>query len=382
MAKRIQRSAPAVATARAPSAPAAPGPRRARGRIRGRVPLQLVSEFTTQLATLSQAGIPIVKALTILEGQTRPGPFKVVLQGLVEDVSAGTALSEAMGKHPAAFDTLYASMVRAGEAGGVLDRILRRIAAFREKAASIRSKIVGAMIYPIVVAVVAVAVVSAVIVFVIPKFKDIFASFDAELPATTQVLLDVSDVAVARWYLVFGVPLLLVLVHTVLMRRGGAYRYRVHRLLLRLPVIGPLLSKALIASFSRTFGTLIEAGVPHLDALAIVRDTTGNEVLIEGVEEIRRTVREGEGIARPMGESRIFDDLVVNMVDVGEATGELDRMLLQVADAYEVAVDRRIEAMFKLLEPLMLILMAVVVGFIVVALFMPLMSIMNQLGAA
>ena len=382
MAKRIQRSAPAVAAPRAAPAPGAAAPRAARSSVRGRVPTQLVSEFTTQLATLSRAGIPIVKALTILEGQTRAGPFKRVLQGLVEDVSAGTALSEAMAKHPQVFDTLYANMVRAGEAGGVLDRILLRIAAFREKAATIRSKIVGAMIYPMVVAVVAVAVVSAVIVFVIPKFKEIFASFDADLPRTTQVLLDASDIAVARWYLVFGVPALLVLGHLMMLRRNGPYRYRVHGLLLRLPVLGALLNKALIASFSRTFGTLIEAGVPHLDALAIVRDTTSNEVLVESVELIRRTVREGEGIARPMGESRVFDDMVVNMVDVGEATGELDKMLLQVADAYEVAVDRRIEAMFKIIEPLMLIIMAVVVGFIVVALFMPLMSIMNQLGGA
>jgi type IV pilus assembly protein PilC len=273
-------------------------------------------------------------------------------------------------------------MVRAGEAGGVLDRILLRVAAFREKAAEIRSKIVGAMIYPAVVAFVAVAVVSAVIVWVIPKFKDIFESFDAELPGMTRTLLDLSGFAVAYWYLVFGLPLALLVLHGFLLRRSQGYRYRIHRLLLRLPLFGGVLSKSLIAAFARTFGTLVEAGVPHLDALSIVRDASGNEVLIEGVEHIRRTVREGEGIARPMGESRVFDDLVVNMVDVGEATGELDRMLLQVADAYEVAVDRRIEALFKLVEPALLILMAGVVGFIVVALFMPLMTIMGQLGSA
>ena len=342
----------------------------------------MVTEFTTQLATLSEAGIPIVKALTILSGQARPGPFKTVLEALVEDVSAGTSLSEALAKHDRCFDKLYASMVRAGETGGVLDRILNRLATFREKAAEIRSKILGALIYPMVVAVVAVSVVSAVIVWVIPKFKDIFESFDAELPTITQVLLDTSDFAIRYWYVVFGLPILLLILHSVLMRRGGGYRYRMHKLSLKLPVIGGVLSKALIAGFARTFGTLIEAGVPHLDALEIVRDTSGNEVLVEGVENIRRTVREGEGIARPMGESGVFDDLVVNMVDVGEATGELDRMLLRVADAYEVTVDRRIDAMFKIIEPLLLVLMAGVVGFIVVALFMPLMSIMGQLGSA
>ena len=382
MAKRIQRSGAAVATVRREGAPsaAAPAARAAGKKRRGRVPAQLITEFTTQLSTLSEAGIPIVKALTILEGQTRPGPFKEVLQELVEDVSAGTPLSESMAKHPRTFDPLYSSMVRAGEAGGVLDRVLTRLAAFREKAAAIRSKVVGAMIYPAIVGLVAVAVVAAVIVVVIPKFQDIFESFDTELPGITKSLLDISHFTVTYWYLVFGLPLGLIALHVYLMRRGGAYRYRVHKLLLRLPAVGPVLSKSLIAGFSRTFGTLIESGVPHLDALAIVRDTTSNAVLVGGVEDIRRTVREGEGIARPMGESGVFDDLVVNMVDVGEATGELDRMLLKVADAYEVAVDRRIDAMFKVIEPLLLILMAVVVGFIVVALFMPLMSIMGQLG--
>ncbi|MBM3987350.1 MAG: type II secretion system F family protein [Planctomycetes bacterium] len=378
MAKRLQRSAPTAA--RGESGDFAV-PSAATNKSGGRVPAQLVTEFTTQLATLSAAGIPIVKALTILEGQTRPGPFKHVLASLVEDVSAGTALSEAMAKHPQCFDTLYSSMVKAGEAGGVLDAILNRLATFREKAATIRAKIKGALIYPAVVAVVAVAVVSAVIVFVIPKFEEIFDSFGAELPSITRLLLDTSRFTISYWYAVFGVPFALVVGHFALMRRGGSYRYRVHKLLLRMPVLGIVIAKANIAGFSRTFGTLIEAGVPHLDALSIVRDTTGNAVLVEGVEQIRKVVREGEGIARPMGESGVFDDLVVNMVDVGEATGELDKMLLKVADAYDIAVDRRIDALFKVVEPALLIIMAVVVGFIVVALFMPLVTIMSQLSA-
>lgn len=378
MAKRLQRTS-AAAPARA-DGDAPPGARPAK--TGGRVPAQLVTEFTTQLATLTGAGIPIVKALTILAGQTRPGPFKNVLLALVEDVSAGAALSESMAKHPSCFDRLYSSMVRAGEAGGVLDRILTRLAAFREKAAAIRAKVQGAMIYPTVVALVAIAVVSAVIVFVIPKFEEIFDSFGAELPQITRILLDASRFTVTYWYVVFGIPLLLVLTHVALMRRGGAYRYRIHKLMLRSPALGPVVQKSMIAGFSRTFGTLIESGVPHLDALAIVRDTTANAVLVDGVEQIRRTVREGEGIARPMGESGAFDDLVVNMVDVGEATGELDKMLLKVADAYDIAVDRRIDALFKIVEPAILIFMAVVVGFIVVALFMPLMAIMSQLSGS
>lgn len=379
MAKKIRRTAQTATAAGPAGAPAAAAPRRRRG---GRVPAQLVTDFTVQLSTLSEAGIPVVKALTILEGQTRPGPFKDVLGEVTEDVAGGLPLSEAMGKHPRCFDSLFSSMVRAGEAGGVLDRVLRRLADFREKAAAIKSTVRGALIYPSVILVVALGVVSAVIVFVIPKFQEIFRSFNVSLPPITQILLDISDAVVNYWYLFFGLPLLMFLMHGAAMRKGGAYRTNVHRLLLKLPVMGNVLRTALIAAFSRTFGTLVQAGVPHLEALEIVRDTTGNEVLKGAVEDIRRTVREGEGLARPMGESGVFDDMVVNMVDVGEETGELDNMLIKVADAYEMQVDRKIDAMFKLIEPLMLVIIAVLVGFIVVALFMPLLTIMSTLGSA
>jgi type IV pilus assembly protein PilC len=333
MAKNIRRSAP-VATAARPAAGGGGAAPRVRRR-RGRVPSQVITDFTIQLSTLSEAGIPIVKALTILEGQTRPGPFKDVLGDLVEDVSGGTPLSEAMAKHPQAFDELYSSMVRAGEAGGVLDRILQRLATFREKAATIRANIRGAMIYPSVIFFVAIVVMSAVIVWVIPRFKDIFTSFGVELPGVTQLLLDISDFAINYWYLAFGLPTALFLLHKMMIRRGGGYRYTVHKLWLRVPGVGTLVRNSLVATFSRTFGTLIQAGVPHLDALSIVRDATGNDVLREGIEDIRRTVREGEGLARPMGETGQVDDLDVNMVDDGEETGELDRMLQRVAYAYE-----------------------------------------------
>jgi len=378
MAKRIRRTS---APTQAPRTAAGGGGAQPKaGRRRGRVAGQLVTDFTVQLATLSEAGIPVVKSLSILEGQTKAGPFKTLLGDLVEDVSGGTPLSEAMAKHERVFDELYTSMVRAGEAGGVLDTILNRLATFREKAAEFRAKVKGAMIYPTVIFVVAVAVMSAVIVFVIPRFEEIFASFSVDLPRMTQVLLDISRFAVDYWYLVFGLPALLVLGHFLLMGRPGGYRYFFHKLGLKLPVMGSVVSASLVAGFSRTFGTLIQAGVPHLDALEIVRDSTGNDVLREGIEHVRRTVREGEGLARPMGATGLFDDLVVNMVDVGEETGELDRMLVKVADAYEKQVDRKIEALFKLLEPLLLIIISTMVGFIVVALFMPLLGIMSELG--
>jgi type IV pilus assembly protein PilC len=380
MAKKLQRSAPKKRPA-GPAPGASTPPSGGGRRKRSKVSAQTVTEFTVQLSTLTGAGIPIVRALTILEGQTKPGPFKGVLGEVVEDVSAGTPMSEAMLKHEGVFDSLYASMVRAGEAGGVLDVILSRLATYRERIAEIKSKIFGAMIYPMVIVFVAVVVVSAVIVFVIPKFEQIFRSFDVELPGPTLLLLNVSNFAVNYWYVVFGVPVLLLLLHSWLLGRGGKYRYRVHKLLMKTPAFGPAVSMGLIAGFSRTFGTLLQAGVPHLDALEIVRDTSGNAVLATGVEEIRRTVREGEGISRPMQNSGAFDDLVCNMVDVGEQTGELDTMLLRVADAYETQVDRKIDALFKILEPALLIVMAVFVGFIVIALFLPLMKIMSTLNA-
>jgi type IV pilus assembly protein PilC len=273
-------------------------------------------------------------------------------------------------------------MVRAGESAGILDRILVRLAAFREKAAEIQSKIVNAMIYPAILTVVATGIVSAVIVFVIPRFQEIFESFDVTLPGSTQFLLDVSEIATQRWYLVFGVPAAMVLLHMFMITRSKPYRFRIHGIMLKLPLAGGLMRQSLIARFSRTFGTLVEAGVPHLDALGIVRDATANMVLAQGIEDIRRTVREGESIARTMGETGLFDDIVTNMVDVGEETGELDRMLLKVADAYERQLDRRIDALFKFLEPVLLLVMAVVVGFIVVALFMPLLEIMNSINSS
>jgi type IV pilus assembly protein PilC len=380
MAKKLNRSMQKPAAARPAAEGGASAARRGpRGR---RVSGALVNEFTIQLATLTEAGIPIVRALTILEGQTRPGPFRATLSELVEDVSAGTPLSEALAKHERAFDRLYSAMVRAGEAGGVLHEVLGRLARFREKAAEVRAKVAGALIYPAVIVFVALIVVSVVIVWVIPRFREIFESFDVPLPGPTLLLLSISEAALHQWYLVFGVPLALLALHVMALRRSAAWRLRMHGLLLALPALGPVLSKAMIAAFARTFGTLIQAGVPHLDALAIARDTSTNDVLTGAIEVVRRTVREGEGIARPMSETGVFDDLVTNMVEVGEQTGELDRMLLRVADAYEVQVDRRIDALFKVLEPALLIAMALFVGFIVVALFLPLMKIMSTLGQA
>jgi type IV pilus assembly protein PilC len=383
MAKRIQRKMSA------PQAGARSGAQRGGGEASSserrrptgrRVSGQVVTDFTLQLATLTSAGIPLVRALGVLHGQAKAGPFKQVLSEVTEDVAAGTPLSEAMSKHSRAFDPLYSSMVRAGETGGLLDTILERLAALRERAAEINAKIRGAMVYPAMIVAVALVVISVVILFVIPRFQAIFDTFDVELPRTTRTLLGMAAIGTQYWYLVFGLPLLLLIVHSLLMRRGGGYRRFMHKRLLGVPLMGAVLTQGFVASFARTFGTLIHAGVPHLDALGISRDTAANMVIAEAVDDIRAAVREGEGLATPMAETGAFDDLVCNMVEVGEETGELDAMLLKVADAYEVQVDRKMENLFKVLEPAMLVVMAIFVGFVVVALFMPLLSIMNSMG--
>ncbi|MGD2017061.1 MAG: type II secretion system F family protein [Planctomycetota bacterium] len=377
MAKRIQRSTPAPKRVQAAGAGAVAPSGKRRG---GRVNAALVTDFTVQLATLSDAGIPVVKALTILEGQTEPGPFKDILMEITEDVSGGAPLSDALAKHEKVFDTLYASMVRAGEVGGVLDRVLDRLAEFREKAADIRAKIKQAVIYPAILILVSIAVVSAVIIFVIPTFDEIFKSFDVDLPEPTRILLGISGFMTSYWYLVFGVPILALVGHRITVGRNRGYRRAWHALLLKVPFLGTVLNRSMTAMFARTFGTLVQAGVPHLDALGIVRDASGNEVLVDAVEDIRRTVREGEGIARPMGETGLFDDVVTNMVDVGEETGELDSMLLKVADAYDEQVDRKLAALFKVLEPAILVVMAVLIGGLVVALVLPLTKMMSTIG--
>jgi type IV pilus assembly protein PilC len=340
----------------------------------------LLTEFTINLSTLSDAGIPIVRALSILEGQLRPGAFKRVLSDVRDEVESGTAMSEAMKKHPAAFDRLYCNMVKAGETGGALDAILMRLAVFMERTRNIRDKAKGAMTYPIVVVFVAVLVIGIVFTFVIPKFREIFDSFDIELPTLTRTLIGASDFFVKWWWAILLGLIVPIVIFRMCLRNFYRFRLLVHRVLLRVPVAGIMVERLVVARFSRTFGTLISSGVPHLEALEIVRGAVGNEVMRRAIEDVRVSVREGESIAEPLGESGVFDDMVTNMVDVGEETGTLDVMLLKVADAYEAEADRRIEVFFKVLEPALLVVMAVVVGVIVAALFLPLLGIMEQLS--
>lgn len=383
MPKKLQRKIPAPKAAAVPAAARADagGGARVLSFGRNRVTPRVLAEFTSQLAVLLNAGIPITKSLRILEGQLPPGPMKRIAAGLVEDVEGGTALSEAMQKHDVVFDALYTNMVRAGEAGGVQEEILNRLSGFLVQSETIKSRVKGALAYPVAILVVALLVLLLVFAFVIPKFKAVFETIGrGSMHWTTELVIAIGEHLKVWWWTYLLGAVLLVLLHRLLLGRVAGYRAFVHRASLRLPLFGPLVHKSLVARFARTFGTLIQSGVPHLDALSILTASTNNVHMKGAVDQVQSSIREGAGFAVPMGESGMFDDIVVNMVDVGEQTGELDRMLVKIADRYETEVDRAIDTTFKLIEPILLVFMAFAVGFIVFALFMPLLTMMQQIG--
>lgn len=355
--------------------PAGPGarPRRSVGRV-GRKQL---TQFTRQLSTLQDAGLPILRSLRILEQQQKPGTLRVAIRLVADDVESGATLSEAMAKHPKAFDRLYTNMVAAGEAGGVLEIILQRLADFMERSQALRRKVIGAMIYPAAVITFAILIVIGIMVVVVPKFALIFKDFGTTLPAPTQLLISISDwMAGGGWIWVIATPFIVFFFFKLLKQSQGG-RYFVDNLKLSLPIIGRIVSKTAIARFSRTLGTLISAGVPILEALNITRDTAGNEVYSRALARVHDAIREGESFAAPLRQAKVVEPMVVNMIDVGEETGDLDKMLMKVADTYDEEVEALVAGLVSLLEPVMVVVLGVIVGFIVVSLFLPLVKLIN-----
>ncbi len=335
--------------------------------------------FTRQLSTLQDAGLPILRSLRILEAQTKPGPLKSSLLGVIDDIESGSTLSEAMAKQPKAFDNLYVNMVKAGEAGGALEIILQRLAEFKERSESLKRKVKGAMIYPGAVITVATLIVGFIMYWIIPKFKKIFDDFGTELPDMTVILIRVSDAVVNYWYLGPVIPIALwLLIKIIKKNRTGAYI--VDWISLRIPLLGMIFRKSIIARTCRTLGTLVASGVPILEALAITRDTAGNTVFYKAYDHIIAAIREGESMAIPLRETRTVDEIVVNMVDVGEETGALDTMLYKVSDVFDEEVGVLVEGLVNLLEPMMVVILGLIVGFIVIALFMPLIKLLNDLS--
>ena len=346
--------------------------------FKGGVKTAEIVTFTTQLSTLQDAGLPIVRSLNILEEQQKPGRLKDELEAISEEVEQGSTFSEALSKYPKSFNKLYISMVKAGEAGGVLDVILRRLAGFMEKSQKLRKKVKGALIYPAAVITVAAAILVVIMLFVVPAFEKMFADIGQSLPAPTQLLLSTSQAIQTYWFLLPGIPILLVFSMKMVARteRGGR---ALDAFKLKMPVFGNIIKKSSVARFCRTLGTLIASGVPILEALRIVRDAVGNIIISNAIEDVHSSIREGDTIADPLRASGIFDELLVNMIDVGEETGELDKMLMKIADNYEMDVDVAVEGMSSLLEPVLIVGMGLVVGFIVVSLFLPLVSIIKNI---
>jgi type IV pilus assembly protein PilC len=367
-----------------PAAASASPPRRTLGNLHlGRVSTTVLAEFTRQLSTLQDAGLPILRSLKILCQQERPGILKDTLAGVADDVEGGATLSEAMARHPKTFDRLYVNMVQAGETGGVLDVILQRLAEFMEKAQRLRRRVIGAMIYPAAVITFSVLIVTGIMIAVVPKFREIFRDFKTTLPGMTVALMALSDFLAYHygWTLVIGVPVGAWLA-TKFVGKSAAGRYAIDRLKLRLPIVGRILRKTAVSRFARTLGTLLAAGVPILDALAIARDTVGNAVFVRALQKVQEGIREGEGFAGPLRATRVCDALVTNMIDVGEETGDLDKMLLKIADNYDDQVDTLVGSLVSLLEPVMVILLGGIVGTIVVALFLPIIELLKTgLGA-
>ena len=355
------------------------GPKKRRGTGR-KVAIKRLTQFTRQLSTLQDAGLPILRSLNILEQQQKPGGLKSVLGAVGEEVESGSTLSEAMAKFPKTFNNLYSNMVAAGEAGGVLDLILARLADFMEKAQKLKSKIKGAMIYPICVLVIAFLIVMGIMYFVIPKFEEVFADFDIELPPVTQALLDASSWIVKEkgWIWILCTPFAIILL-VRLIRMSSTGRFALDKININIPIVGALISKTSIARFTRTLGTLVSAGVPILDAINITSNTTGNEVYRKALDGVHDSIRRGETFAEPLRKAKVCDTLVTNMIDVGEETGDLDKMLTKIADNYDDEVDTAVAALVSMLEPVLVILLGCICGFIVIALFMPMVTLVSSL---
>lgn len=376
----------------------------------GGVKSRVLTIFTRQLSILQDAGLPILRSLRILEQQSAPGPLKNALIDVCDEIEGGATLSEAMSKAPKAFNRLYVNMIKAGEAGGALEVILKRLAEFQERSEALRRKVKGALVYPITVVLFACGILTFIMIQIVPAFQKIFTDFNTKLPDMTVALIATSKFVVSYWYLLPGIPLAIWLT-VKLIRKFNAGRMGWDMFILKMPIFGPLVEKNIVARTMRTLGTLVASGVPILEALHITKETSGNAVFETLFQKVYESIREGESIAKPMKEGsrppfhpmalffwffcppvlglllyvtrmnkRILDDMVVNMVDVGEETGELDTMLYKVADTYDDEVAVLTDSLMSLMEPLLIIVLGGMVGFIVIALFLPLISLITTLS--
>ncbi len=342
-----------------------------------RVKTKDITIFTRQFATMINAGLPLIKCLSILTQQTESQALSDIITDCSKEIEAGRSLSEALSKHPEAFNNLYVAMVRSGEIGGMLDDVLLRVADQLERDAEIRQKIKSAMTYPIVVLAITILVVTAMLMFVVPKFGKMFTELGGKLPTYTQFLVNVSHF-LAGWG---GLVVIVVIIGLVFAyRRFKATetgRMTIDRIKLRLPLVGTLFHKTAMSKFSRTLGTLISSGVPILGALEITGDTTGNMVVTKALDEVRAGVKEGETIARPLTQAEIFPPMVTQMIAIGEETGALDVMLAKVSEFYDNEVDAAMDSFASIIEPVLLVVLGGAVGSIVIALYLPIFKVIT-----
>ncbi len=345
----------------------------------GRVSDKQINPFTRQLSTLQNADIPIVQSLTILETQMKKGLLKKAVGEIIADIKGGDTLSIAMSKHPKVFDKLYVNIINAGEISGTLDAILERLATYREKMQKLKRKIISAMMYPTTVILASGLILTGIMIFIIPKFAKMFQEMGVALPWLTAGLISISNFLFVHWYSIFGIPIAVFIIFK-LVGKIEKCRLITDRLKFKIPIFGKLINKSVISKFARTLATLISSGVPILEALNNVKDITGNMAMSKAVNQIHDSIREGESIANPLRESKICDTMVVNMVAIGEQTGELDKMLSKIADSYDNDIDSIVESLTSMLEPVIVVFLGVSVGTIVIALFLPLVKLMNSLG--
>jgi type IV pilus assembly protein PilC len=334
--------------------------------------------FTRQFSTMIDAGLPLVQCLDILHSQQENIWFKKVLAEVKADVESGKTFADALSRHPKVFDPLFVNLVAAGETGGILDTIMSRLAGQIEKSVKLAKQVKGALFYPSAVMTVAVGAVAVLLLFVIPVFEKMFSDFGGALPVPTQIVLDLSNWSVANWYLFIIVPIALFLTWRAI-RKNPKGRRLSDKLFLALPIFGPLIRKTAVAGFTRTMGTMLSSGVPILDALDIVSRATGNEIIAEGVLFARARVSEGKTLSEPLAQTGIFPSMVCQMVNIGESTGALDNMLSKIADFYEEEVDAAVAGLTSLLEPIIMVFLAVVLGGFLIAMYLPIFTIAGNI---
>ena len=351
--------------------------------MRGKIKTKVLTQFTRQLATLVNAGLPLMRGIEVLKRQMKDPQMVEALNGIGENIAAGGTFSESLTQYPKIFDHLYVNMVKAGEAGGVLEVVLGRLAEFAEKSEKIKNKVKGAMIYPIVVLVAAIGITAFLLVAVIPKFQQVFNDMlgGAALPPITQFVIDASNFVQHNGLQVFLSLVAVVVVMKVIGKtEKGAYFFDV--LKLKMPVTGTLTQRSAVSKFTRTLGTLLSSGVPILQSLTITRDTTGNRVLTKAIQNVHDSVKEGESMTQPLSQCKVFPPMVVSMVEVGEETGALADMLTRIANTYDDEVDNAVAGMTAAIEPALIIVLAVVVGTIVIAMFLPMVKIIGSVSGA